>query len=130
MDEKLRGSFPGGSSKTRPVAERTTAPRLSRVEDLERRSAVRQQGRTRARRKKRFVLGLVVSLIAAGGTGLYFGKRSHVTLEEIRAEQETVTGGAQGGGGDTDMSFLSGEVNRTLLELWKMEDIEYMRNSR
>jgi hypothetical protein len=75
-------------------------------------------------------LGLVVSLIAAGGTGLYFGKRSHVTLEEIRAEQETVTGGAQGGGGDTDMSFLSGEVNRTLLELWKMEDIEYMRNSR
>ena len=121
MDEKLRGSFPGAPSKTRPVAERTTAPRLSRVEDRERRSAVRQQGHARARRKKRFVVGLVVSLIAAGGTGLYFEKLSHVTLEEIRAEQETVTGGTH--------RWLTSERFDLLLldiELLRMKRVEFL----
>lgn len=130
MDEKIRGSFPGGPRKSQPAAERTGAPRLSRVQDIERRSADRQQGRARGRRKKRFFFGLVVSLVAAGSVGLYFGQRSHTTLEELRAEQEAALGPGSGSVDEMDMSAVTGEVNRMLMELYKMEDIEYMRNSR
>jgi DNA-binding NarL/FixJ family response regulator len=71
--------------------------------------------------KKRFAVGLVVSLIAAGGTGLSFGKLSHVTLEEIRTEQETVTGGTH--------RWLTSERFDLLLldiELPRMKGVEFL----
>ena len=72
----------------------------------------------------------MVSLVAAGSVGLYFGQRSHTTLEELRAEQEATAAPESGSLEEMGMSAVTGEVNRMLMELYKMEDIEYMRNSR
>ncbi len=128
MNEKIRGSFPGGPRKSAPAAERTTAPRLSRVEDIEERFELRFLGRRQGRRRQRALFGFVVSLAIAGGGGVYIGQRGNTTLEEFRAEREAQTAGPSIGG--VDMSGINSEVNRTLLELWKMEDVEYVRNPR
>ena len=57
---------------------------------------------------------------------MYLGLRNRATLEEIRAEFAAQQA-AEAGGGPSDMST---EVNRAMMELWKMEDVEFMRNTR
>ncbi len=54
------------------------------------------------------------------------GLRSHPTAEQLRAEAAA----AASGSGTLDLEGLSSEINRTLLELWKMENIEFLRSSR
>jgi len=124
---KIRGSFPGGPRKSVPALQRTAPPRLSRVEEIEERSAARMIGLTHGRRRSRLMFGFLVSVVVAGGTGVYFGVRNQRTLEGIRAEREAETAQTSGGLMNDE---LTSEVNRALLELWKMEDVEYMRNSR
>jgi hypothetical protein len=51
------------------------------------------------------------------------GVRSRRTQEELRADAEA------GARKELDVS-ISKEVNRTLLELWKMENVEALRNRR
>lgn len=62
--------------------------------------------------------GFVVSLVAAGSVGLYLGIQSHTSPRDIseRAEDRRIR--------DLD---ISQEVNRTLLELWRMEELEAQR---
>ena len=72
------------------------------------------------------VLAVLLSVAVSGAGGVYLGLRNRVTLEEIRAELAAQQA-AEAGGGFGD---LSTEVNRAMMELWKMEDVEYMRNSR
>ena len=67
---------------------------------------------------------MLVSTVISGAVGALLGIRSNATLEGLRAEQAAE---AEPSG---DMLGLSSEVNRTLLELWKMEDVEFLRNSR
>ncbi|MFQ5536026.1 MAG: hypothetical protein ACE5GJ_01120 [Gemmatimonadota bacterium] len=72
----------------------------------------------RARRRRVIVGGFVVVLLALG-LGLVLGIASHRTAQEVveaqRAQRRK----------DFD---ISREVNRTLLELWKMEDVEAARS--
>jgi len=72
------------------------------------------------------VLAVLLSVVVSGAGGVYLGLRNRATLEEIRAEFAAQQA-AEAGGGLSDMST---EVNRAMMELWKMEDVEYMRNSR
>ena len=124
MDGRIRGGFPGGPSKSLPAEERTRDPRLTTVEAIEARTAHRQVRRRRRAREWRMAVSVLLSMLLSGAAGLYLGRRSHTTIEEVRAQAQQDAREA------SDVASLSTEVNRALLELWKMEDVEYQRNSR
>ena len=126
MEGRMSGSFPGGPRKQVAAAERTAAPRLSRVEDMEERAVDRHVRRSQQRRRKRIAFAVLLSVAVSGAGGVYLGLRNRATLEEIRAEFAAQQA-AEAGGGPSDMST---EVNRAMMELWKMEDVEFMRNTR
>jgi len=55
-------------------------------------------------------------VITAGALGYYLGVRSHTPVEQVLEARS---------GSSADVNALvSGEVNRMLIELWKMEDAE------
>ena len=120
MEERIRGSFPGGPRRGAPAEVRTKAPRLRRVREIEAAVAKRGFDHMRRRRRRRVLVGFVFALTTAGGVGAAIGLRSHTTSEEL------VTAGARREAAEMD---ISKDLNRTLLELWKMEDVEFMRNS-
>jgi hypothetical protein len=66
------------------------------------------------------VIGIGASVLVAGGLGLALGAHNRKTAEEIMAEHVQA---ARPTGQD-----ISREVNRTLLELWRMEDAEAGRD--
>lgn len=70
-------------------------------------------------------MGLVVAMAVAGIAGYVLGLQSHATATDIVAEQDAARAPRPSG----LASELSSEVNRTLLELWRMEDVEAQRNS-
>ena len=123
MKGRIHGSFPGGPRKSVPAAERTTAPRLECVEQIEAGIAQRQVRQKRRARLKRMLYGFVLAAGVAVGAGFYMGFKSRTTVEQLRAEAEAAQA-------EQGMSELSTEVNRTLLELRKMEELEFARNSR
>lgn len=59
-------------------------------------------------------------VVAAFAAGLALGLASHTTADAITAEQQAAR--------IRDLG-ISSEVNRVLLELWKMEDVEHARNT-
>lgn len=126
MEGRISGSFPGGPRKKVAAAERTSAPRLSRVEEIEEQAVGRHIRRRHGRRQKRIVYVVVLSVLVSAATGVYLGFRNRSSLEEVRAELAAQQA-AEAGGNFGDMSS---EINRAMLELWKMEDVEFMRNSR
>ena len=126
MEGRMSGSFPGGPRKTVAAAERASAPRLRRVEDIEERAVGRHVRRSRSRRRIRIASVVLFSVAVSGAGGVYLGLRNRATLEEIWAEFAAEQA-AEAGGGFGD---LSTEVNRAMMELWKMEDVEFARNSR
>ncbi len=121
MSDQIRGKWPGGPSGVGQAKSLGRTPRIESVGDLADRGAERSVNRKRRNRGRRVVGGFAVSFVIAGALGWAIGKGSHSTAVEIvAAEQERIS-----------PSFdLSSEINRTLLELWRMEDVEYMRNSR
>ncbi len=123
MEGNIRGSFPGGPRKSVPAARRTAPPRLESVEELEERRALRRLSRRRKARVGRLFYGLLASVLLAGGVGVALGVRSHATVQKVCEEEAAARSAAQ-------KDQINQEVNRTLLELWKMEDVEYARNSR
>lgn len=127
MDGKIRGSFPGGPRKKVPASERTSAPRLERVEDIEERRAQSRVRRERSRRGKRTLYVFLGSVVVSGGVGVYLGSQNATSLDEIRASQQEEVGADDAA---AEMTEISAEINRVLLELWKMEDVEQLRNSR
>jgi hypothetical protein len=90
-----------------------------RAEDIEAGHTARRMQQRRKTRARRAVVGLVFSIAVAGGIGWALGLRSHATAAELTEETAKAR--------DRDMN-ISKEVNRTLLELWKMEDVEALRN--
>lgn len=121
MEGRIKGSWPGGPRRTGDTQERAHPPRLQRVEEIEARIASRSLRVARQARTRRAILGMVLSACLALAAGWVLGVRSHSTAEEITASQEARRAA------DVD---LSSEINRALLELWKMEDVEYQRNRR
>jgi len=120
MDQRISGSFPGGPRRSAPVPDRNGPPRLARVEDIESRLARARLKHGRRRRRRRVVAGFGVVLVFAGGIGVFAGMRGNSTRDELTAEQEAEQAR------NTD---ISSEVNRALLELWRMEDVEAFRNN-
>jgi hypothetical protein len=68
----------------------------------------------------------MVSVAISGATGWYLGIQNRSSVEEVRAQMAAQRGAESGG----DMGDMSSEVNRVMLELWRMEDVEYARNTR
>lgn len=65
------------------------------------------------------VWGVLATLGLAGAVGLGLGRLTHQTQQGLTAAaQDRIQ----------QDNFISREVNRTLLQLWKMEDIEAVRN--
>ena len=119
MEGKISGSWPGGPKREGEPQKHSGPPRLQRVEEIERLGAARSLRRQRKVRATRFLFGIGFSALVAGSFGWVLGLRSHATLEEINAERAAI---------ESQDSEISEEVSRALLELWKMEDVEYERN--
>ena len=121
MDGRIEGGFPGGPRRRggEGPSRGNHPPRIERVGDMEHRVSRRKLERTRSRRSRRIVLGLLAATVVAGSAGAYIGYSSHTTPQEVTAAQDAAMRL------DADVSK---EVNRTLLELWKMEDVESLRN--
>ena len=119
MEDRIKGSWPGGPQRPGDQPPGTRAPRLRTVQEIEVGASTRSLRRKRKARSKRMTVGLVFMVAAAAGIGWALGKSSHRTLTQVNAERETDLMRDIG---------ISKEVNRTLLELWKMEDVEAMRN--
>ena len=119
MEGRIQGSFPGGPSRKGPAQQRSGPPRLSRVSEIEERKARRSVAHSHRRRTRRLLVGFVLVLALAGVVGSGVGRGSHRTQEQLTAAQQ------QSRVRDFD---ISKEVNRTLLNLWKMEDVEAVRN--
>lgn len=118
--DRIRGAFPGGPHRDpSSVVPLARAPRIERVSDVEDRISKRRVERVRRRRAWRIGLALAVAVGLGAIIGAGIGIRSHTTQELLTAEQERSR--------QRDLD-ISEEVNRTLLELWKMEDVEALRN--
>ena len=119
MEGRRGGSFPGGPSRGGTSEGRRRASRLERVADIEARVADTSVARTRRGRRRRAILGLMLSVLAAGGLGVALGVHSRMSAEEVAARNQVAARPA-----DLD---ISREVNRALLELWRMEEAEMLR---
>jgi len=120
MDSRIRGSWPGGPKRDGPAQVRSGPPRLQRVEHIEAHIAHRTVRAKRGARAKRLAWGLALSSVVALAFGWALGLRSHATLEEVTAAQPGQTLGVD----------FNEEINKTLLELWKMDEVQYQRNRR
>lgn len=121
-DPRIKGSFLGGPSRPGEGGSPHTRP-VQTVEEIEHGLVRRRMYGVRSRRRSRSVWGMVAVVAVAGAVGYLLGLGSHRTQEELRSDAEA------GARKELDLS-ISKEVNRTLLELWKMEDVEAMRNRR
>ena len=125
MEAGMLGSFPGGPRKSVTAAKRTAPARLASVQQIEEGAASRFSQRGSRRRHKRLLYGFLSAVVVSGGLGVYTGLQSHTTLEEVRAAEAAAA--ARGRAGTED---LSNDLNKAMMELWKMEDVEYRRNRR
>lgn len=123
MEGRMCGTFPGGPRKSVVAAESTAPARLGQVQQIEERAAQRYVRRGNKRRLRRLFCGFALTVVVSGGVGIYLGLQSYSTLEEVRAELAAERA-------PTTTGELSSEVNRAMLELWRMEDVEFMRNGR
>jgi hypothetical protein len=119
VGDRIKGSWPGGPKRPGDHPPGTRRPRLRTVEEIEAGISARSLRRTRKARSRRIALGLGFLMVAAWGIGWALGKSSHTTVVQLNAERENAL--------RQDL-FISKEVNRTLLELWKMEDVQALRN--
>lgn len=105
-----RGEGEGDESRRRP----DTLPSAEEMEERRMAWARRSQWK---RRRRRLLVGFVVAVLVAGGTGFWLGWQSHRTPEEIAREEE-------GRSGDGEGVDLSRERDIILEQLWLMEELE------
>lgn len=117
---EFRGRYPGGPSRQEEGEERPAKPRLTGVGEIEERSARAAGLGAERRRVRRVRLGFLVAILLSGAIGLAVGYMSHTSPSELAAEGEAARRGGS--------SEVSAEVNRVLMELWRMEEIEAGRN--
>ena len=112
------GIYPGGPHSASSGREGQQPPRLMRVEEIEERLAHHSEQFRQRSRRKRLVLGLLFCVVAAGGLGLIVGHSTHTTPEELTEVLEANV---------KSESEFSELVDRTLMELWKMEELQIAR---
>ncbi len=117
MSERIRGHYPGGPR--RPVEGETPRPRtrVPTVDEVESAIARRTRATEQRQRRHRVTMGLGLSLLVAGTIGFGVGRAVRKPAPEIALPGHK-------SGLDKE---ISAQVNRTLLELWRMEDVEYAR---
>ena len=116
---RIGGGYPGGPSP-RQGSEPTAPTRAVRTMGDVEAGIARRQLRIKERgRRSRMVWTAVGVGVLAAALGAGLGLMSHRSPEQIRQEHQAQT--------RQDLD-ISKEVNRTLLELWKMEDVEALRN--
>ena len=112
MSARIGGIFPGGPHR---VGDGGTVRRIPRVADTAAAADSRRQVRARRRRRRLAILGGLAVLAAAGAVGVLAGRGLGADPPERAAQDDAAAA--------LDRA-ISREVNRTLLELWKMEDAE------
>ena len=120
-DGKIRGMWPGGPKGGDATWVRDRPPQLQRVSEIEERVAARSLRRTRRARARRLSWAWGACCLLALGVGAVLGLRSRTTPAELSAARAAK---------EERSLDISSEINRTLLELWKMEDLEFTRNRR
>lgn len=111
----IRGAFPGGPTHPASSPGPGLTPFIPSVASLETYAAHRRLRRRRARRATRHVVGISAVFAMALVIGGALGLASRVTPTEAAYAPDSRS--------SVDR-LISREVNRTLLELWKMEDLE------
>ncbi len=115
---RIQGTFPGGPTRTGSGRGLGGGPRLKTVEEAETARARQAVRRRVARRRSRRALGVAVVSAAALAAGGLMGWATRQSREEL-AESPDPQGSLD--------RMISAQVNRTLLELWKMESMESVR---
>ncbi|MFV1988639.1 MAG: hypothetical protein ACC682_15300 [Gemmatimonadota bacterium] len=115
------GMYPGGPRGAAPGTEIHGSPHLMRVEEIEELIGRRSSCHRQRNRRKHLIVALVLGTVLAGSFGLVVGRSAHTTPEELANEVVAKQNPEAG---------LSKQVNRTLLELWRMEEVEYARSRR
>ena len=119
MDDRIGGSFPGGPHRVAPGHGKESRPLPDTVRELEERITRRRLARARLRRVRRIRLCFLCATLLAAVMGYAVGFATRTRRADLlRATDE---------GWQLDTQ-LSKQVNRTLLELWKMEDFESVRD--
>ena len=117
---EMRGRYPGGPSRrTDPddATPRRGKVHLATVEELEARAAEGSQARKGQSKRRRILVGVVVSVALALALGGYLGFSSHRTGEELASEME----GAQE---QVEKSDMDRQMDRLIDEMWKTEALE------
>lgn len=113
----IRGAFPGGPTRTGSGRGLLVGRDLATAEQMEAAVARCAARRASSRRRARGAVGMAAMLGAALLAGGILGWASHTTREDLIAPPSPTS--------SLDR-LISSEVNRTLLELWKMENVEAM----
>lgn len=113
MNGGVRGIFPGGP--TRGGARAGARPRLPTVADRWRAGIAEGTRRARRRRRSRALAGAALVLASAGFLGVAAGRRVGTPAPDRAARADSASAVDR---------VVSREVNRVLLELWKMEGLE------
>lgn len=113
MSGRIGGIFPGGPHRIGDGG--SAARRIRRVADVAEATGRRGRARARWHRRRRAVLGALAVAAAAGAVGVLAGRGLGADPPERAARADSASA--------LDRA-ISREVNRTLLELWKMEDAE------
>jgi hypothetical protein len=118
---KLPGSYPGGPRREDKADLESRGRNLASAEEFDARRGRAASRRWAEKKKRRAWAVLTAAILLAGGTGLFLGFLTHRTTEQLSEERE-----AERQGGLSDQ--ITSETNRMLMELWRMEDVEFQRN--
>ena len=118
MAERITGSFPGGPRRSDEGDTLRRAPRLRTVEEIEAARSERTLTRSRIRRERTRLLGLLFAMMLGFAAGVALGVATHTTPRELTDALDSSR---------VRDAEISREVNRVLLELWKMEAVEAVR---
>jgi len=119
MSDRITGSFPGGPTRSDTSPQRDGPLRTQSVRERAEDRAARSIENRRSARSRRVLLGFVLAVVVAGAVGWGLGRQDQPTQTSL--QQEAV----QQRAADLD---ISREVNRALLEIWRMEEVEANRN--
>lgn len=121
----MRGRYPGGPSRRDGADGESSGPErvhLASVEEMETRSSRASRKIRAKRRRKRLVLGFILSAAGAALAGGYVGLSTHRTSAELAQELDQKHRPAR--------DDLEQQMNRLIDEMWKSEALEKRPNLR
>lgn len=114
MSSRISGVFPGGPSRSAQALRVTAHAPIRGVAERTARERSAARARSRLERSKRRLVGTLLAMAAAAAVGFTAGRG--LGGETPQARPATAS--------DALDRAISSEVNRVLLELWRMEDVE------